>query len=45
MIIVSLDDFNVWQETTYLTRSSENVKDLLKAVEEIRIRTNLIWHD
>jgi antitoxin YefM len=31
VVIMSLDDFNAWQETAYLTRS----KDLLKKVEEI----------
>lgn len=28
VVIMSLDDFNSWQETEYLTRSSANTKDL-----------------
>jgi len=36
VVIMSLEDFNAWQETAYLTRSSANAKDLLDAVEEIR---------
>jgi antitoxin YefM len=42
---MSLDDFNAWQETVYLTRSSSNAKDLLVAVEEIRLRKNLVQHE
>ncbi len=45
VIIMSLDDFNGWQETAYLTRSSANAKDLLDAVEEIRTRKNLVRHE
>jgi antitoxin YefM len=44
-VIMSLDDFNAWQETAYLTRSSANAKDLLEAVEEIRLRKNLVHHE
>ncbi len=44
-VIMSLDDFNGWQETAYLTRSDANAKDLLEAVQEIRMRKNLVRHD
>ncbi len=44
-VIMSLDDFNAWQETAYLTRSSANAKDLLEAVAEIRLRKNLVQHE
>jgi antitoxin YefM len=45
IVIMSLDDFNAWQETSYLTRSSANAKDLLEAVEEINLRKNLTSHE
>ncbi|WP_069470986.1 type II toxin-antitoxin system Phd/YefM family antitoxin [Candidatus Marithrix sp. Canyon 246] len=45
IVIMSLDDFNAWQETSYLTRSSANAKDLLEAVEEINMRKNLTSHE
>jgi antitoxin YefM len=45
VVIMSLDDFNAWQETSYLTRSSANAKDLLEAVEEISQRKNLTSHE
>ncbi|MDM8569399.1 type II toxin-antitoxin system prevent-host-death family antitoxin [Thiotrichales bacterium HSG1] len=44
-VIMSLDDFNAWQETAYLTRSSANMKDLLEAVEEVRMHKNLTKHE
>ena len=45
VVLVSLDDFNSWQETDYLTRSPANAKDLLHAVEEIAQRKNLVKHE
>ena len=42
VVLVSLDGFNSWQETDYLTRSPANAKDLLHAVEEIAQRKNLV---
>ena len=42
VVMLSLDDFNAWQETEYLTRSAANAADLIQAVEEIRERRNLI---
>ena len=44
-VIMSLDDFNGWQETAYLTRSNANAKDLLEAVQEVGMRKNLVRHD
>lgn len=35
VVLISLDDFNAWQETVYLTRSTANANDLLQAVQEI----------
>ncbi|MEZ5671874.1 MAG: type II toxin-antitoxin system prevent-host-death family antitoxin [Thiotrichaceae bacterium] len=42
VVIMSLEDFNAWQETEYLTRSPANARDLLQAVEEINQRKNLL---
>ncbi len=44
VVLISLDDFNSWQETEYLTRSSANAKDLLQAVKEINERSNFTKH-
>jgi antitoxin YefM len=44
VVLMSLDDFNAWQETEYLTRSPANARDLLDAVEDITQRKNLIKH-
>ena len=44
VVLMSLDDFNAWQETEYLTRSPANARDLLDAVEEITQRKNLVKH-
>jgi antitoxin YefM len=45
VVLVSLDDFNSWQETEYLTRSPANAKDLQKAVEDIAQRKSLFKHE
>lgn len=44
VVMLSLEDYNAWQETEYLTRSAANAADLLQAVEEIRTRRNLVKH-
>ncbi len=44
VVLISLDDFNAWQETEYLTRSPANAEDLRLAVEELRARKNLGHH-
>jgi antitoxin YefM len=41
-VLMALEDFNAWQETSYLTRSPANAADLLEAVKEIAERRNLI---
>ncbi len=41
-VLIALEDFNSWQETTYLIRSPANAADLLEAVKEISERRNLI---
>jgi antitoxin YefM len=42
VVMMSLDDYNSWQETEYLTRSPLNAKDLEEAVEDVKHRRNLI---
>jgi antitoxin YefM len=42
VVMLSLEDFNAWQETEYLTRSAASAADLLQAVEELRDRRNLV---
>lgn len=44
VVLISLDDFNAWQETAYLTRSSANANDLQQAVHDIKERRNLVKH-
>lgn len=44
-VLISLADYNAWQETEYLTRSPANAADLLLAVEELRERRNLVRRD
>lgn len=45
VVMLSLEDFNAWQETEYLTRSAANAADLLQAVEELRDRRNLVQRE
>ncbi len=42
VVLISLEDFNAWQETDYLTRSPANAQDLLQAVKDINERKNLV---
>ena len=44
VVLISLEDFNAWQETEYLTRSPANAQDLMLAVEGIAQRKNLVKH-
>jgi antitoxin YefM len=40
--LMSLNDFNAWQETEYLMRSPANAQDLLQAVQDlIRVKIYL----
>jgi antitoxin YefM len=41
-VLISLEDFNAWQETEYLLRSPANAVDLMQAAEEIRERRNFV---
>lgn len=34
-VLISLDDFNAWQETAYLTRSPANRRMLHEAMDEL----------
>lgn len=45
VVMLSLEDFNAWQETEYLTRSAANAADLLQAIEELRDRRNLVQRE
>lgn len=36
VVMVSLEDFNGWQETTYLTRSPANAAHLARSIEQYR---------
>lgn len=45
VVVISLEDFNSWQETDYLTRSPANAKDLMEAMQELKDRRNLIRQD
>ncbi len=42
VVMMSLEDFNAWQETEYLTRSPANAKDLMLAMQELQDRQNLV---
>ncbi len=44
VVLMSLNDFNVWQETLYLTRSSANADDLRQAVQDIKAQRHLVKH-
>jgi antitoxin YefM len=44
-VMISLDDFNAWQETEYLMRSPANARDLLQAVEDVKARKNVFKKD
>ena len=42
VVLISLDDYNSWSETKYLTRSPANAKDLQDAVEDVKDHRNLV---
>ncbi len=42
VVMMSLEDFNAWQETAYLTRSPANAKDLMSAMQELQDRQTLV---
>jgi antitoxin YefM len=35
VVMMSLADFNAWQETAYLLRSPENARRLLRSVDQV----------
>ena len=35
VVMLSLDDYNAWEETMYLMRSEKNKKRLLNAIENV----------
>ncbi len=45
IVMMSLDEYNSWQETIHLTRSRTNRQRLEKAVENINSRTGLVKHN
>jgi len=45
IVMMSLDEYNSWQETMHLTRSKANRQRLEKAVENINSRTGLVKHN
>ena len=42
VVMMSLDDWNAWQETMYLLRSPANAERLLQATRDFDERRNLI---
>jgi antitoxin YefM len=42
VVMMSLEDWNAWQETTYLLRSPANAKRLQEATRDFESRKNLI---
>ena len=42
VVMMSLDDWNAWQETMYLLRNPANAERLLEAVEDFDEGKNLI---
>ncbi len=36
VVMMSLEDFNAWEETMYLLRSPANATKLLKAIDDVR---------
>ena len=41
VVMMSLEDFNAWQETAYLLRSPANAKRLLKSIADVEARRNI----
>lgn len=37
-VLMSLEDFNAYQETAYLLRSPANARDLLEGIEDLKVR-------
>ena len=45
VVMMSLDDWNAWQETMYLLRSPANAERLLKATRDFEEGKNLVVKD
>jgi antitoxin YefM len=45
VVMMSLDDWNAWQETMYLLRSPANAERLLNAIQDFEIGENLVAKD
>jgi PHD/YefM family antitoxin component YafN of YafNO toxin-antitoxin module len=43
--MMSLKDFNAWQETVYLRHLPANARDLLEAVANFEVHRNLVKRD
>jgi antitoxin YefM len=44
-VLISLEDYNAWQETLYLMRSPTNAAYLRQAVEDIKAGHNIEQHE
>lgn len=44
-VLMSLEDFNAWQETDYLLSSPVNAKRLLQSLENVRKGKGLVHKD
>lgn len=45
VVMMSLEDYNSWEETIYLMRSSENATRLSKAISDINANRKVEAHD
>lgn len=45
VVMMSLDDWNAWQETMYLLRSPANAERLLNAIQDFETGENLVARD
>jgi antitoxin YefM len=43
-VLISLDDYNAWQETFYLIRNPANAAYLREAIDDIKVGRNLENH-
>jgi antitoxin YefM len=43
-VLISLDDYNAWQETFYLMRNPANAAYLREAIEDVKAGRNIEQH-